>query len=150
MTTGEIIPLPSLSEPVVTNTYILEWASTATRAAFTLDFVNYKSQLDKASVNFTRGGWRAFSNALDSSGLLALVQDKKLLMNAVVSGQPIIRFQGVVSGRYIWRIQMPILVSYGSASEEKQKSLSVMMIVSRVPVLDTAAGLQITDFEAKV
>lgn len=149
MTTGEVIPLPSLEEPVVTNTYILEWASTATRAAFNLDFVNYKAQLDKASENFTSGGWRAFSKALDDSGLLPIVIDKKLMMSSVVSGQPIIRFQGSVSGRYIWRIQMPILITYGSASEQRQKALSVMMIVSRVPVLDTAVGLQITDFEAK-
>jgi intracellular multiplication protein IcmL len=149
MTSGEIIPLPSLSEPIVTNTYILDWASTATRAAFNLDFLNYQKQLDKASVNFTSSGWRAFSKALDDSKLLATVQDKKLMMDSVVSGQPIIRFQGVLNGRYIWRIQMPILISYGSASEQQQKAMSIMMIVSRVPVLDTATGLQITDFEAK-
>jgi intracellular multiplication protein IcmL len=149
MTTGEVIPLPALSEPVVTNKYILEWAALATRAALNLDFVNYSKQLNSASVYFTSSGWNAFSSALDKSGLLKTVQSKKLLMSAVVPGTPVIRFNGVIHGRYIWRISMPVLVTFGSASEERQRKMSVTMIVSRVPVLDTAQGIQITDFEAK-
>src|SRR5262249_6909580 len=113
MTTGQIIPLPPLSEPVVTNTYIAEWAALAARSALTLDFVNYQKQLDDASVYFTSGGWRAFSKALDASGLLKTVQEKKLLMSAVVTQTPTIRFSGVIGSRYIWRITFPVLVTFG-------------------------------------
>ena len=149
MTTGEVIPLPSLNEPVVTNKYILEWATLATRAALNLDFVNYSKQLKSASVYFTSSGWNAFSSALDKSELLKTVQSKKLLMSAVVPGTPVIRFNGVIHGRYIWRISMPVLVTFGSASDERQRRMNVTLIVSRVPVLDTPEGIQITDFEAK-
>lgn len=149
MTTGQVIPLPTLSEPVVTNKYILEWASLATRAALNLDFVNYTKQLNDASVYFTSNGWKAFSNALDSSGLLAAVQSKKLIMSAVVPDAPVIRFTGVVNGRRVWRISLPVLVTFGSASEQRQRRMDVTMIISRVPVLDTPEGIQITDFEVK-
>ncbi len=149
MTTGQVIPLPPLSQPVVTNTYLLEWAGLATRAAFNLDFVNYQTQLDAASANFTSGGWKAFSKALDTSGLLKAVQDKKLVMSAVVAGSPLIKFQGQVGGRYMWSLQMPILVTFGSASDQQQRSMTVTMVVSRVPALDTPQGILITDFEAR-
>lgn len=149
MTTGEVIPLPTLSEPVVTNKYILEWAALTTRTALNLDFVNYSKQLKAASAYFTSSGWNAFSAALDKSELLKTVQSKKLLMSAIVPSSPVIRFQGEIHGRYIWRISLPVLVTFGSASEERQRQMNVTMIVSRVPAIDTAEGIQITDFEAK-
>jgi intracellular multiplication protein IcmL len=149
MTTGEVVPIPALSEPVVTNVYILQWAALAARTALNLDFVNYSKQMEAASIYFSSKGWSAFSSALDSSGLLETVKSKKLLMNAIVPTTPTIRFTGVVRGRYMWRITMPVLVTFGSASDERQRQLSVTMIISRVPALDTPQGIQITDFEAK-
>jgi len=149
MTTGQVIPLPALSEPVVTNKYILEWASLATRTALNLDFVNYQKQLDTASVYFTSHGWSAFSDALTASGLLDDVRSQKLIMSAIVPRSPVIRFNGVISGRYIWRISLPVLVTFGSASEQRQRELEINMIVSRVPAIDTPQGIQISDFQAK-
>lgn len=149
MTTGEVIPLPPLSEPVVTDQYILQWASLATRAALNLDFVNYDKQLKTAEIYFTDNGWSAFTKALDKSGLLSTVQAKKLMMSAVVPNTPIITFAGVAHGRYMWRISMPVLVTYGSASDQRQRKMTATIVVSRVPVLDTPEGIQIVDFEAK-
>ncbi len=149
MTTGQVVPLPALSEPVVTDQYILQWASLATRAALNLDFVNYDKQLKSASIYFTDSGWGAFTKALDKSGLLTAVQAKKLMMSAVVPNAPIITFTGIAHGRYMWRISMPVLVTYGSASDQRQKKMTATIVVSRVPVLDTPEGIQIIDFEAK-
>jgi intracellular multiplication protein IcmL len=149
MTTGQVIPLRALSEPVVTNKYILEWAALATRAAFNLDFVNYEKQLNAASIYFTKNGWDGFNKALTDSNLLETVKSKKLVISAVVPETPVIRFEGVIGGRHFWRITLPILITFGSASEERKRELNVTMIVSRVPVLDMPEGIQISDFEAK-
>lgn len=149
MTTGQVVPLSPLDEPVVTNKYILEWSIRATRAALNLDFVNYSKQLQSASEYFTSSGWSAFSGALDKSGLLEAVKSQKLMMSAVVPKSPIIRFNGIISGRHIWRISMPVLVTFGSASDQRQRQMDVTMIISRVPALDTPEGIQITDFEVK-
>jgi intracellular multiplication protein IcmL len=149
MTTGQVIPLPSLSEPVVTDKYLLEWASLSTRAALNIDFVNYQKQLQDASVYFTSRGWDAFTKALNDSGLLDTVKSKKLLMSAVIPRAPVIGFSGIVSGRHIWKVNMPVLVTFGSASDERQRQIMITMVISRVPALDTPQGIQITDFEAK-
>lgn len=149
MTTGQVIPLPTLSEPVVTDKYLLEWASLATRAALNLDFVNYQKQMQDASIYFTDRGWDGFSKALEDSGLLETVKSKKLLMNAIIPGPPVIGFSGIVSGRHVWRVTMPVLVTFGSASDERQRRFMVSLVISRVPAVDTPTGIQITDFEAK-
>lgn len=149
VTTGQVIPLPSLAEPVVTDAYILEWSKLAARAALSLDFVSYSKQLEAASVYFTTNGWKAFSSALDSSGLLETLRSKKISMSAIIPSSPIIRFTGVLRGRYVWRISMPVLVTFGTASDQVQRRLEVTMVVSRVPVLDTPEGIKITDFQSK-
>ncbi len=150
MTTGQVIPLPTLSEPVVTDKYLLEWVSLATRSALNLDFVNYQKQLQDASKYFTSRGWDAFSKALDDSGLLETVKSKKLLMNAIIPGPPVIGFSGIIHGRHVWKVNLPVLVTFGSASDERQRRIIVSLIVSRVPAIDTPDGIQVTDFEAKI
>lgn len=145
-TSGQTIPLHPLGEPVVTNKYILQWASIATRKALNLDFVNYESQLNSVQSYFTVGGWNKFKIALKTSGLLNTVISKKLEMSAVVSGAPLIVNRSVFHGRFTWTIQLPVLITFTSASENKKSSWIVTMDVQRVPVLDTAAGIQISNF----
>ena len=145
-TTGEVIPLQSLSEPVVTNTYLLQWASLATRAAYNLDFINYKNQLQAARPYFTSDGFQKLQEAFTSSGLLDTLVQKKLIMTAIVSGDPVITSNFVLYGRHNWTIQLPLLVSFESASEHRRVHVMVTMRVQRVPVLDSEKGIQISDF----
>ena len=146
-TTGEVIPLQSLSEPVITNSYLLQWASLATRAAYNLDFTNYQSELQAASPFFTPDGFQKLQAAFNSSGLLDTVVQKKLIMSAIVSGAPIIINSFVLYGRHNWVIQLPLLVSFESASEHRRVHVLVTMRVQRVPVLDSEKGIQISDFQ---
>lgn len=145
-TTGEVIPLQSLSEPVVTHTYLLQWASLAARAAYNLDFVNYKSQLQAVNPYFTPDGFQKLQTAFNSSGLLDTLIQKKLIMTAIVSGDPVIIQDFVLYGRHNWVIQLPLLVSFESASEHRRVHVMVTMRVERVPVLDSEKGIQISDF----
>lgn len=147
-TNGEVIQLHALSEPVVTNNYIIQWASIATRTALNIGYVRYKTQLLAAKPNFTPDGWMQFMRALNTSGLLKTVLNEKVIMSAVVSGAPVVLNRAVLHGRYTWRIQMPVLVTFESASENKQTKLIVTMNVQRVPTLNAAKGIQISDFRA--
>ena len=89
-TTGQVIPMQSLSAPVVTNNYLLQWATFATRACYNLDFVNYPKQLQAASAYFTPSGWTAFMNAVTKAGVINSLQKNKLQMSAVVDVAPVI------------------------------------------------------------
>lgn len=143
---GLIIPMHTLSEPIITNDYLLQWASLATRKAFNLDFVHYQNQMEQAKVYFTPGGWQQFLVALEKSKLLKTVQDKKLIMNAVVSNTPVVLNHDILHGRYTWRIQIPFLITFSSASEETKLNILVTANVQRISVLDSAQGIQISDF----
>jgi len=148
-TAGQVIPMHSLSEPVITNSYLLQWASLATRTAFNLDFVHYKDQLNRAESDFTPDGWKKFLSALEESSLLKTVIDKKLQMSAIVSGTPVIVSTGVIHGRFTWRLQLPILITFTSANQTSKLKWMVTMNVQRISTLDAYKGIQISDFIAR-
>lgn len=148
-TNGVVVPLHSLSQPVLTSQYILEWASLAARKAFNLDFVHYEDQMNEAKPYFTQDGWDKFQEALKSSGLLDTVISKKVVMSAIVSGTPVVLSRALIHGRFTWTMQLPILVSFTSSSEIQKRQFIITMNVQRVPSLDAPQGVQISDFEAR-
>lgn len=143
---GRITPLVALDAPNQSDSAVLQWANQAAIAVFSYNFVNYRSELVSASGFFTAEGWDQFISALGSSNNLDAVKAKKLVVSAVATSAPVILQKGVLNGRYAWRIQMPILVTYQSASEFSQQNLNVTMLVTRVDTLNSPRGIGIAQF----
>jgi intracellular multiplication protein IcmL len=143
---GRITPLIALNAPNQSDSSVLQWANQAAIASFSYNFVNYRSELQSASGFFTAEGWEQFLTALQDSNNLESVKAKKLVVSAVATSAPIFLQKGILNGRYAWRIQMPILVTYQSASEFAQQNLTVTMLVTRVDTLNTPQGIGIAQF----
>lgn len=143
---GRITPLFALEEPNQSDSAVLQWANQAAIAAFTYNFVNYRTELQASSGFFTSAGWTQFLRALEDSNNLEAVKAKKLIVSAVATSAPIILQKGVLNGRYSWRIQMPILVTYQSASEFSQQRNVVTMLITRISTLNSPRGIGIAQF----
>ncbi|ASQ45263.1 type IVB secretion system apparatus protein IcmL/DotI [Legionella clemsonensis] len=143
---GRITPLYPLNEPNQSDSAVLQWANQAAIAAFTYNFVNYREELQASSGFFTADGWTQFLNALQESNNLDAVKAKKLIVSAVATRAPIILQKGILNGRYSWRVQMPILVTYQSASEFSQQNNVVTMLITRVSTLNSPRGIGISQF----
>jgi len=145
---GRIMPLFPLSEPMLSPGELLQWAHGAAISAYTYNFVNYRDAMQQLQNQFTPDGWRYYEDALRVSRNLEMIIAKKLVVSAVATGTPIILDQAVIDGRYSWKVQIPLLISYQSPNEQTQKPLIVMMIVSRVPTVDMPKGIAIVSFIA--
>lgn len=143
---GRITPLFPLEEPNQSDSAVLQWANQAAIAAFSYNFVNYREELQASSGFFTAEGWTQFLNALQESNNLDAVKAKKLIVSAVATRAPIILQKGVLNGKYSWRVQMPILVTYQSASEFSQQNNVVTMLITRVSTLNSPRGIGIAQF----
>lgn len=143
---GRITPLYPLDQPNQSDSAVLQWANQAAIAAFTYNFVNYRDELQAASGFFTSDGWQQFLDALQQSNNLEAVKAKKLIVSAVATRAPIILQKGLLNGRYSWRIQMPLLVTYQSASEFSQQNNVVTMLVTRISTLNSPRGIGISQF----
>lgn len=143
---GRITPLFPLNEPNQSDSAVLQWANQAAIAAFTYNFVNYRDELQASSGFFTADGWDQFLSALQSSNNLDAVKAKKLIVSAVATRAPIILQKGILNGSFSWRVQMPILVTYQSASEFTQQNNVVTLLITRVSTLNSPRGIGISQF----
>lgn len=145
---GRIMPLYPLSDAMLSPRDLLQWAHGAAVSAYTYNFVNYRDAMQQLQNQFTPDGWRYYEDALKISRNLEMVIAKKLVVSAVATGTPVILDQAVIGGRYSWKVQIPLLVSYQSPNEQTQKPIIVMMIISRVPTVDMPKGIAIVSFIA--
>jgi len=145
-TNGRITPLVALDKPNLSKSALLQWASTAAIASYTYNFVNYRQELQAASEFFTPDGWNSFLKALTVSNNLEAVKAKKLVVSAVATGAPIILQEGLLNHRYSWRMQMPMLITYQSASQLTRQSVTVTVLISRISTLNSARGIGIAQF----
>lgn len=141
-----ILPVIPLDEPNLPDSAVLQWATDAASTAFTFDFVNYRAQLQRAAEYFTTDGWSAFLSELQGSRNLLAVQAKKLVVSAVVTRAPVILSKQVVNGRYTWRVQMPVVITYQSANEIIPSNTTVTLTVSRVSTITSPRGIGISQF----
>jgi intracellular multiplication protein IcmL len=143
---GRIMPLFPLSDAMLSPGELLQWAHRASVAAYTYNFVNYRDAMQQLQNQFTADGWRFYEDALRTARTLEMVIAKKLVVSAVATGTPVIVDQAVVAGRYAWKVQIPLLVTYQSPNEQTQQSMVVTMIISRVPTVDMPKGIAIVSF----
>ena len=143
---GRVTPLLALDQPNQSDSAVLQWANQAAIAAFSYNFVNYREELLAASSYFTQEGWSQFMDALQQSSNLEAVKSKKLIVSAVATRAPIILQKGELNGSFSWRVQMPILVTYQSASEFTQQNNVVTMLITRISTLQSPRGIGISQF----
>ena len=144
---GRVFGLHALNQPVMTDSRLIEWTSVAVRNALTVDFLNSSSQLARVKPYFSAGGWNRFETALKQSGFIKTVQGKKLEVNAVVSSPPVILATDVIGGRFTWRVQLPLLLTFTSASQTVQSTWMATIDVQRVSTQDSSEGIQIIGFD---
>jgi len=142
---GQQMVLTAYNEPNLLPNTLIQWASKAAVAAYTFDFVNYDKQASLVRPYFTDAGWNDYVRSI--SGLIQTIKQNQLLVNGVVSGTPVISNQGDLTGRgYVWRVQMPFLVTYQSSEGTSKKSFNVAISIIRVPTWKNPSGIGIDQF----
>jgi len=143
--TGRSMELKSFDQPNLLPSTILKWASKAAVAAYTFDFVNYNKQIANAGPYFTPSGWKDYKASLYQ--LLQDIAQKQLFVNSVVSGTPVIANQGYLPGTgYVWRVQLPFLVTYQSSERISRKRFYVTMTIVKVSTREDPTGIGIDEF----
>lgn len=137
--------LTSFDEPNLLPSTLIRWGSKGAVASYTFDFVNYKAQMVEAALYFTAAGWADYQASLSS--LIDQIVQKQLFVNGVVSGDPVISNQGPLPGRgYVWRLQIPFLVTYQTAEAIKKQRFLVIMTIVRIPTNIDPTGIGVDQF----
>lgn len=142
---GEKMFLTAYQEPNLLPDTIVRWASKATTNAYTFDFLRYNNQLAQARPYFTAAGWQDYLISVDP--LITTIVQNQLFVNGIVNGTPVISNQGDLPGRgYVWRVQIPFLVTYQTANAPTQVKFIVVVTIVRVPTNINPQGIGIDQF----
>lgn len=142
---GKETLLVPYNEPNLLPTTILNWASKAATLAYTFDFVNYERQTLLVKPYFTEKGWIDYSNSVNS--LIDMIVKNQIFVYGVVVGAPVISNEGQVPSRgYVWRVQIPFLVTYVSTGSVVKRNYYVILSIVRVPTNINQQGIGIDQF----
>jgi len=142
---GRVTPLQPLSKPYQSSASVLQWATQAVVAGYTYNYVNYRQELQAASDFFTPHGWTQFLAALQNSNNLLAVKQRQWVVSAVPTQAPTMLNQGVKEGRYFWKIQLPIIVTY-HGRQQAQVPLKVILTIVRISAINSPRGIGISQF----
>jgi intracellular multiplication protein IcmL len=146
---GRLVPMVPLNEPNLSAPALMSWTAQAATEVMTFGFNDYRRRLQEASRNFTRRGWESFTQALQRSRIIEMVEASQQVVTAAPKGAPIIVSEGLSAGRYQWQIQMPLVLTYQSGSRTRSDSLLVTLVVVRVPRLESSNGVGIEQWIAQ-
>lgn len=145
---GKSMLLIPSEEPNLSADTILRWASKAASVAYTFDFVRSDAQLASARPYFTEDGWAEYYASVKN--VIDRVKQNKIFIYGVVSGTPVISNQGELAGKgYVWRVQIPFLVTTKSEGEDLNKSFYVILSIVRVPTSVNEQAIGIDQFVMK-
>ena len=147
---GGVLPLVPLSTPFLTDGQVTNFAVEAVTHAMTIDFANWRNDLRNASKYIEQPeGWNNFLDAMEISGMLNYIRDHRLVSTVVASGA-VITSSGLAQGNnYTWRVQIPLVITYESASEISRDSLLAELVVSRLPTWEAPDAVGVSRIVVK-
>lgn len=145
---GRLIPMVPLSQPNLSTPALMSWVAQATTEVMTFGFNDYRRRLQESSRNFTKRGWESFTQALQRSRIIEMVEVNQQLITAAPKGAPILQSEGLVAGRYQWVVEIPLVLTYRSGVRTSNTGLLVTVIIVRVPRLESANGVGIEQWIA--
>lgn len=145
---GRLIPMVALNQPNLSTPALMSWVAQSATEVMTFGFNDYRRRLQQSSKNFTRRGWESFTQALQRSRIIDMVEQNQQVVTAAPQGAPILESEGLVNGRYQWVVQVPMILSYQSGSKTRSDEMLVTVVVVRVSRLESANGVGIEQWIA--
>jgi len=146
---GQLLPLVPLDRPHQSAAEVSNFAVKAVTTSLTYDFANYRADFNNALQYFTKPtGWNQFVEAVQKSQMLDLVQSRRLNTTAVANNAVIVR-EGINDrGVYEWIVQIPLRVTYQSASEVTGQNFMITVNIERLQTYESPYAMAISRFIA--
>ena len=130
-----------LSQPYRKAADVIQTARDTVTRSFTMDFLNWRGQLEDVRGGYTREGFKSFLKSLDTTKVLDTIKGRRMNMS-VTAGTGVLTKEGVEEGRYVWYIEMPIEVRLtGQTSELPSQKFLALVRMERIPTLDAIEGI---------
>jgi intracellular multiplication protein IcmL len=111
-----ILETPPLSEAVVGNPDLANWAGNVVARSLSLNFLTWRQTLSDVRPDFDPDGFGGFLASLRDGGHLEKMERGRLSLSCQVSGAPVVTDSALRGGIMTWRLEMPLVLSYESST----------------------------------
>lgn len=140
----QIMQMVALDQPIIRNEGVSNWAAQTVISTLSLNFRTWKDQLSAVRSLYDPEAFSSLVVSMDKNNILALIKDKRLVCSAVIQDAPVILASGVQEGVYMWKLQMPVLLSFESSKGvEYRQRLVATMLVQRAPTSEYPQGVNV-------
>lgn len=144
---GRLLDVIPLSKPNMSTDEVANWAAQAVEKATSMDYVNYRRQMQSSEKYFTSYGWRTYMSAIKATNNLVALKQRKMIFIAKVTRQPELILEGALGGAYAWKFEMPLLVTFWQPPFDETSSYdnawTATVIIQRQSILQSVDGLAI-------
>lgn len=138
---GRMFPLIPMSKPYRKTADVIQFARDNATRSFTLDFLNWRQQLEDLRPGYTRDGFQQYLDNLDRMGILDTVKDKRMNLSSS-TGTGVLTKEGIQSGVFFWEVEFPIEVRLeGQTSRLPPQRFRAVTRVERISTLDSIQGI---------
>jgi intracellular multiplication protein IcmL len=138
---GRLFPMIPMSKPYRKTADVIQFAKDNVNRSFTMDFLNWRQQLEDVRPGYTRAGFKSFLDALKQSGVLDTVKDKRMNMS-ISAGTGVLTREWSEDGVYQWLIELPIEVRLeGQTTRMPAQRFLTTVRIERVSTLDSIEGI---------
>jgi intracellular multiplication protein IcmL len=122
-----------LTEPNISAARVKDFAAGTAVGINSFDYQNWKRTLDAVlSSNFTPEGRSAYMTELQRTGIMRRVVNDKYVVTAITDGEPIIVEEGRASGRYFWRVEVPLRIFYRTNVDVRPENRVLLITLVRI------------------
>lgn len=148
---NQLVKLIPLSEPFLSQQDITSWTLSVVGKTMSLNFKDWKIQLTEVQPDFFDTAFSDFVKTMRSSGVIELIETKRLVMNPSAPSSPIISAKGInENGVMSWRVEFPMILSYESSQGTfLTQKFDAVVYIERVSVLDNPKGIKIKQLNLK-
>ena len=147
---GEVLNVDTLNESLHPNGFVINWAIDAIARLYSIDYVNYRAQLQSQRHNLTTRGWNNFQDAMKISGNFQAILGNQYITTAIPTSSGTIIKTGSIQRRYAWKVKIPLKIVYRTSNDASKLSqntitqnLDMLVTVIRVPRYLNSTGLGI-------
>lgn len=128
--TGKLFKMHALSSPVLGPAQLRSWITRNVPTIYSLDYVHFKDQLSRSHKYFTGYGWSQFIQAFQPT--LNKVISGKYVVSAAVTDVPYIVGTARIDGKYTWKIQVPVKITFRRGDTASTNNVVWQLVVQRV------------------
>lgn len=144
-----VVRLVPLSEPYLKPADVIQFARDAINRSLTINFQQYRGQLEEAREDWTREGFKQFLQQLEAGGYLESIKTKRMNMT-VTAGTGVIVSDRLVDNVWVRKVELPIEIKLtGQVTEQPAQNFIALVTVTRIPTLDSLVGVALDNIVIK-